>query len=348
MQSLFRKTRTQVHSPKAQRIERERGLLSGAHAAAAIQLGTQIILWIFFFAYDRTAQTVWQAAILLFVPLSVIWLVWRSADASLPTSKRWLLLLLPCLLLDAVFLIYALSGFIGQLIPNYPLWVTALIPSACCASAALRARARGVKYGALVLIAPLVILLVFGTVFLRASTRADRLWPIWGDGFFSTARTALTGAGAVWGAALLFANAPSKRSAGWTLAPWLIGVLCALWFGFLKPWAPGDALPVAEKMMGLARHAHSVILYEMSGVLWMLLIPSALTACFSASGELIRGAFPRMKEWLSLLIVPSAALAPALIRPEIIFPVLTAALPWRFVPALALGVILMIIKRRAR
>jgi len=352
MQSLFKQTRTRIHSPSAQRRERTHGLAASARAMAAIQLGTQLILWVFFFGYDRASQAVWQAALMLLVPLLAVWLIWKYAAVEHPSARWWMLPLLLCLLLDAVFLIAALGGFISQLVPNYPAWIATLIPAAVCFWAALCARPRGVKYGSAVLCAPLIVLLVFGTVFLRASTRADRLWPILGDGLLSTARSALTGSGAAWGAALLFALPRTEKvklkTAGWALVPWLLCVICALWFGFLNPWSPGDHLPIAEKMMGLARHAHSVILYETSGVMWMLLIPTSLIACFSTGAQLITRAFPRLPDWLSLLWVPVLALAAVLIWPDHIFGILSATLPWRVAVSLLCGVILLIVKRRAR
>lgn len=345
MQSLFKQTRTRVHSPAAQKREREGGLLSASRTAAAVQLGTQLLLWIFFFAYDQTEQTVWQAALMLFLPLIVLWLVWKNTAADHPSARWWTLPLVLCLFLDAAFLLLAVSGFIRQLVPAYPSWVPVAVPAAVCWLTALRARPRGVKYGAAVLALPLVALLIFGTVFLRASTRADRMWPILGDGLLSTARTALTGAGAVWGVALLLLKS-NQKSARFTVVPWALAVLCAVWFGFLNPWGPGDDLAIAEKMMGLARHAHSVILYEMTGILWMLLLPAALTACCSTSGELIRRAFPRLPLWLSLLpavLLPSAVL---LLWPDRLFGILQLLLPWRYPVSLICGLGLMFCTRR--
>ncbi len=346
MQSLFKQTRTRVQSPAAQARERERGLLSASRCCAAIQLGTQLLLWIFFFAYDRTKQTVWQAALMLFLPLGILWLVWRGTAADHPSARWWRLPLVLCLLLDAGFLLTAISGFISQLVPTYPPWVPVAIPALICWLTVLCARPRGVKYGSAVLAVPLVALLIVGTVFLRASTRADRMWPILGSGLISIARAALTGAGAVWSIPLLFLKNGAAKTARWAAVPWALAVLCAVWFGFLNPWSPGDELPIAEKMMGLARHAHSVILYEMTGILWMILLPSALTACFSAAGELICRAFPRLHLWLALLpavLLPAAAL---LIWPDKLLAAWQFVLPWRYAVSLLCGLGLMITGRR--
>jgi len=346
MQSLFKQTRTRVHSPASEQRERRHGLLSASRCAAAIQLGTQLLTWIFFYGYDQSEQAVWQAVLMLFAPLAALWLVWKNTAADHPSARWWQLPLVLCLLLDAIFLLTALSGFISQLVPNYPPWVTVVIPVLICWLTALCARPRGVKYGAAVLAVPLVALLVFGTVFLRASTRADRLWPILGDGLIPTAKSALNGLGAVWGVSLLFLHSHKQKTAGWAAVPWALAVLSALWFGFLNPWAAGDDLAVAEKMMGLARHAHSVILYEMSGILWMLLIPTALIACLSASGGLIHRAFPRLPLWAVLLPVSLLAASAVLWLPEQLLFWMRTLLPWRFAISLICGLGLWISSRR--
>lgn len=344
MQSLFRQTRTRIHSASERQREQQQGYDAAGRTMAAIQLGTQILLWIFFYGYDLCEQTVWQAVLMLLIPVILLFLIWRCADAEHPSARWWMLGLNVCLLLDGVFLTSALSGFIAQLIPHYPAWVTVIFPCAMCYLAALCARERGVRYGSAVLAVPLVVLLVFGTVFLRASTRADRMWPILGDGLFSTARSALNGAGAVWGVSLLFLH--GRKTAVYAAVPWGLGLLCAVWFGFLNSWASGDDLAVAEKMMGLARHAHSVILYEMSGVLWMLLIPAALIACLSASGQLIGRAFPKIPLWISLMVIAIPSAAASLWMTDSLFAVLQTVLPWRYVISLICGLGLMLTARR--
>ena len=321
---------------------KSRPLTDGTHAMVGIQLGTQLLLWIFFDAYDRALQTVWQAALMTAIPLLLLLWVWHGADPHSPSAKWFALPLTLCLFADAALMTSALGGFVGQLVPHYPMWVSVLAPAAVCWLTALCARTRGVRYASQLLALPLSILLLLGTVFLRASTRADRLWPILGDGLFSTAKTALLGAGAGWGISLGVVF-PQKRTKMWKTfllycCPWALCVLCALWFGFLRPWAAGDALPVAEKMMGLARHAHSVLLYEATGVMWMLLIPTALTACFASSGEIIRRAFPSLPVWASLL--PAAAVALALQAADF-----HSLLPFRYLVALGCGLALRIDQR---
>ncbi|MBR6569490.1 MAG: hypothetical protein IKK75_03455 [Clostridia bacterium] len=351
MQYLFRRTRTRVHTADAEKMQRKKGWDAASRAMAAIQLGTQLLLWVFFYGYDLSAQAVWQAALMLILPLLLLWLVWRNASLNHPAARWVALPLVVCLLADAVLLVAVLGGFISQLVPNDPLWVSAIFPAFFCWLTALCARSRGVRYGMALLAVPLIVLLIISTVFLRASTRADRLWPILGDGLISTARCALSGAGALWGTALIFllpSGGRAARAAAWAVVPWLLCVLCALWFGFLRPWAQGDDIAIAEKMMGLSRHAHSVILYEMSGILWMILAPASLVGCFSTAGDLLSRATPRLPSWAVLLPVPVLAVVVSMLWPESIFGILGMVLPWRWVLTFVSGLTLTIICRRTK
>ncbi len=330
-------------------ISPEKGFVAAVRASAAIQLGTQLLLWIFFDGYDRTEQTIWQAVLMLLLPLLANWALWRWASVAHEWTKWVLLPLIFCFALDAALMAAVLAGFIRQLIPTYPAWLGVVLPMLFCFAAALFARERGVCYGSLLLIVPLVVLVLLGTVFLRASTRADRLWPILGDGPASTAKAALSGAGAVWGAALLFVNQSGEKdrkgSIWWCILPWMLCAVCALWFGFLRPWSAGDELPIGETMMGLARHAHSVILYEATGIMWMLLVPASLAGCLSSSGQIIRRAFPRMPVWLTLLPVSLAAAVFCLVCDEPLA-VLSTVLAWRWVISAACGLTLLLFGRR--
>lgn len=339
-------THTRVTDRAAQKRQRETGSAAALKAVASAQLFTQLLLWITFFGYDRTQQTVWQA-VLMIVPVWIaLYLVWKNGG-----NNRWSPLgLLLCLQLDACLALFALSGFIGQLIPQYPPWVGVIIPTAACFAIALTAQVRGVGYGTAVFKWLLMGLFLISTVFLRASNRADRLWPILGDGLGPTALAALSGAGSVWGCALLFAlpeEHPPQKTLRWALTPWVLGLMWALWFGFVRPWAAGDALAVAEKMMGLARHAMSVVTYELAGVMWMLLLPLSLCGCAASAEVLASRAFPKLPRLLPLIfsLLPSCIML--FFWPGEALAILETLLPWRAVMALACGLIGLIRKEKA-
>ena len=79
-------------------------------------------------------------------------------------------------------------------------------------------------------------------------------------------------------------------------------VIWALWYAMVRPWRSGDALDVGERLMGLARHSHSPLLYECSGLLWMLLLPLALTGSAVSGEKLLRSAAPRVPRSITALI----------------------------------------------
>ena len=335
MQWLLKHTRTRPDPVPS-------GRLCAMQTVAAVQLGLQLLLWITFGGYDRAVQAVWQSALMLLVPLMLLWLGWRMAQPALDRpAARWLmLLLLPCLWLDAAFLFYALCGLMDLIIPEYAWYVGGLAAAAICYLTVLSAREDGVAYGTSALRYPLVLLFLLGTVLLRSSRRADRLWPIWGQGLANTAMTALRGSGSLWSTALLFvlpgkeAPKPRLRSVGWAFVPWLTAAIWALWCGFMRPWSPGDALSAGQRLMGLARHATGVVNYQLAGLLWLAAIPTAL--CGNAlSGELLlRRAMPKLPRLLATAAVLLPALLVVLWIPERLPSLLSALLPWRIVPCI--------------
>lgn len=344
------RTRTQVNSRVSQQQERSAARLRAMRAVAAVQLAVQLLLWVTFGGYDRAVQAVWQAALALIVPLFALWFLHRSAAPGLDTrAGRWVaLLLLPCLWLDAVLMLYALCGLIDGLIPEYPYAVGAAAAAAACWLALLISRPTGVAYGTSALRWPLVLFFLLGTVFLRASNRADRLWPLLGQGAANTAMTALRGAGGTWGTALLFVlpgpASPKERPKAmlWAVVPWLMGAVWALWYGFLRPWSPGDALDVSERLMGLARHADSVLSYELAGLMWLTALPAALTGGALAGEQLLIRALPRLPRLLSTAAILLPAALVVVLLPSRLPQWLTLLLPWRGALSLLTGILLLL------
>lgn len=346
------RTRTAVHDRAGEIREREAARTAAMRTVAAVQLSAQLLLWITFGGYDRAVQAVWQAALLQLVPLAAVWLLWRAAapGAKARAGRYFSLLLLPCLLLDAALMLYALCGFIDTLIPEYPYAVGALATACACWLALLLSRPRGVAYGVSALKWALVLFFLLGTVFLRSSNRADRLWPILGQGLGNTAMTALRGAGSTWGAALLFAlpsrSSNEKPPVLHGLIPWALGAVWALWYGFLRPWEPGDALDVGERLMGLARNAQSVLSYELAGLMWLTALPAALTGGALAGETLLVRAFPRLPRLVcaSVILWPAALAVVFWAAPLPAW--LTLLLPWRWVLCAAAGAALWLCRRK--
>jgi len=339
------KTHTRIHSRQAQKQERREGLAASIRTMISLMMGAQLLLWVVFFGYDRSVQAVWQSALMLIVPLLLLYFLWKDA----PKSPKLCLLLLPCLMADTALVLFALGGYISQLIPIYPDWVGIAVPAVIALLAALSAKPQGAARGAYAMKGLMALLFIFGTVFLRASNRADRLWPLMGKGLGVQGKTALLGSGSVWMAALLFILPPrDKKAARYALVPWAAGCVWALWFGFVRPWAFGDEMSIAEKMMGLARHAHSITLYEIAGLLWMLLLPLALCGCLSSAEMLALSAFPKCPRVLPMLaaLVPGAACL--LLLPEHMPSLLETILPFRTALSLVTGAAVRLAKKEKK
>ena len=349
-----RQTRCAVTNREEARRQQRRAARAAYRTLGAIGLAVQLMLWVTLYAYDRLVQTTWQAALVLALPLAGLWALWRGGEGALstPGGAKVTLALLPCLTLDAAVLMRTLAGYISQLIPDYPLWACIVVPAALCWLTALFSRENGAAYGASLFRFLLLGLFLLATVFLNANAHPVRLWPLLGQGPGRTAAEALAGAGSGWGVALLFAlplhsqreeraRPAGERTAGraalWTALPWLMCVIWALWYGMVRPWRSGDALDVGERLMGLARHSRSPLLYECSGLMWMLLLPLALTGCAVSGEKLLRSAVPRVPRSVAALVPLLPGTVAALVWPDELLDALGWALPWRALLSAAAG-----------
>lgn len=343
-------TRTDVRTPAAQRKSRRLGDAVAYGWLSAFQLGAQLLMWVAFFAYDRSQQAVWQAAVMLIAGLLPLHALWRAGAPALESRAGRIacLSLLPCLMLDAAFLLFALDGLTGGLIPQYPSWVGVAVPAVVCALLAVCARPRGVAYGAYALRWGLLVLWGIGTFFLRASSRSDRLWPLLGKGVAPSALTALSGAGGLWGVALAFVQGKSdgRGRLRYSLAPWAVACVWALWFGLIRPWGAGDVLPLSQKLLGLSRSASGMVVYELAGLLWMLLLPLTLSGACAAAETILTRAAPRCPGWIPAALIPLPGALLLLFAGEHAAAILEAALPWRAAVSLLCGAALCLIRRK--
>lgn len=347
-------TRTAIRTPaEAQRQARD-GRAAAMRLTASAQILAQLFLWVTFYGYNRAVQAVWQAAGMLLLPFAALWLIWRQGEGAVESraGAYCALPLLLCLLADAALMLYILCGYMDALIPEYSYPVGAITVAAVCWLTLLLSRRDGVAYGTKVLRLPFILLFLLGTVALRSSSRADRLWPLLGQGLENTGMAALLGSGAVWGCALLFllpgksAQPSPIRRSGYALVPWVMASIWALWYGFMRPWAPGDALDVGERLLGLARHADSVINYQLAGLMWLVLLPVSLTGCALGGEIVLCRAVPKCPRFLAGGIVLGAALGLVLAWPAQLPSVLEMVLPWRAAVSLACGVGMAVVCRR--
>lgn len=358
-----RQTRTPVHSLSEERRYSARALLGAYRALSAVQIAAQLVLWVTFYAYDQTVQTTWQAVLMLLVPLAALWALWNAGAPAVQTRAGALigLALLPCLMVDAAFLLRVISGHIQQLIPEYPLRADEIVPAVLCLITVVFSRRNGVAYGAVFLRWLLAALFLLSTVFVSANAVGARLWPFWGQGIPKTALVALSGAGGLWGVSLLFVLPPSSmpgapsrrplpgdapRSAFWALLPWLASVLWALWYALVRPWQSGDLLTIGERLTGLARHSSSIVLFELSSLMWLLWLPLALAGCVTSGDKLLRAALPNLPCPIAALVVLLPGTIASLLWPDDLLGALRWALPWRAALSLLAAVGMLIAAKR--
>ncbi|MEG0996833.1 MAG: hypothetical protein RSH26_07715 [Clostridia bacterium] len=355
-----RQTRTPVHSAASEARSKRRGALAAYRVMISTQIATQLLLWVTLYAYDETVQAAWQAAVLLIVPLCALWGLWRAGKGGLRTHAGKLigLALLPCLLLDTMLLLHCAAGLMTELIPAYSRVLRPLLIAALCCLTACLGRENGVAYGVSALRMLNVLLFLLATVFLNADADAARLWPLLGQGVGRTAMSALGGSGAVWAVGLLFvlpfrkekaicAAQPSihpaevstrrSRTVFAALLPWVGCVIWALCYGMARPWNPGDTLTLGERLMGLARHSRSMLLSEISGFWWLILLPCSLAGSVICGQKLLRHAAPKLPRSLAAaaLIVPP--LLCELFFHNGIDAALKLVLPWRGALSLLAG-----------
>ena len=89
--------------------------------------------------------------------------------------------------------------------------------------------------------------------------------------------------------------------------------------------------------MRQARVAVDPLLYECSGLLWMLLLPLALIGCAVSGEKLLRSAVPRVPRSVAALVPLLPGTVAALVWPDDLLGALGWALPWRALLSAAAG-----------
>lgn len=362
-----RQTRTPVHGMSSEKRRRSQGVAAAYQTLGAIQITTQLMLWSTLFCYEQTVQTTWQAVFMQLVPIALLWAIWRSGQAALQTRSGAFaaLLLLPCLLLDTALLLHVLTGLMTKLVPHYSRVAHVCVAAALCFFTAALGRENGVAYGAGSVRVWLLCLFVLGTVLLNADANPERLWPLWGQGIGKTSVTALSGMGSVWGVALLFLlplgkaamadSALRKKRFGmqsstvlWSLLPWALGLVWALCLGMTHPWRPGDGLSIGQQLVAMARKSSSILLCELSNVMWLLLLIISLAGCVMSGEKLLRNAVLKIPRSIAAAALLLPGVLCTVFWPEWLFAALTAALPYRMAFSAVAGVAMVLIAKRGR
>lgn len=313
-------------------ISRRQGTAAAYRGAVALLLAAQLLLWLHQAADGR--PVCWQAALLLVLPGLGVWALsaaaWRGSSAG-PEK----LLLLPCLLLDAVWLLSALLSLLNRLMPSYPAWLLKAAIPVLLTTGVLLGRENGAAYGTGLWRRALVIpaaVLVWQTIAQRGT---DRLYPLLGEGFAPTVHAALGGLGALWPTAALFAvppEAPTPKSAGLACVLVPLAAVCAfgLALSCAAPWAADAAM--GERLMWLGRSSGNVAVSGLGAAFWLLLLMLGWCVAVHAARRLTVQVFPRLPGSLPALVCALLSMIPLWLWPNGLPQPLTALLPWRLIP----------------
>lgn len=344
------RTRTQVHTPSAAQEQRDRGLAAAIGVMAALQLGCQMLLWVTFYGYSQLNQTVWLAALALLAPLMGLWLLWKGGQPALSTRAGRLccLPLLLCLWLDMALLLCAMAGYIDHLIPEYPYWIGVVLPALACLLTVGLSGQNGVPYGCQVLCLLILPLFLLSTVLLGAPANQSRLYPIWGAGAGTIGLGALGGCGCLWGVGQGFLTRTKQKSPLWVLLPFGALFLWALWYGMVRPWSPGDNLATGAKLTALNRNSPNVFVFELSGILWTLLLPLSCAGCLYTGRRIVAGVWPQWPGTTAPLALAVSAAAVVCLRQDRLLVDLASLLPWRALVSAICGAALCVLTVRER
>ena len=145
-----RQTRTPVQGMQSEAKSRKHGIYAAYRTLGAIEITAQLLLWITLFCYDQTAHASWQAVVLLLVPTALLWALWQAGRRGIHARAGAFagLVLVPCLVLDAAFLINTLTALMIELIPSYSRPLHVLLSAGLCFLTVCVSRENGVAYGA--------------------------------------------------------------------------------------------------------------------------------------------------------------------------------------------------------
>lgn len=362
------RTKTDIHTQAEEKQQRMHSLAASYRLLASVQIFTQLLLWATLWLFEEAVQASWQAMLLQIAPAILLWGLWRALpQRRLQKSSRWIrLLLLPCLWLDATVLFVPFVQFsFRQLLSWSVPWVAVVagfIWWLTVATSGSHGVAFGVQQFKWLLLAGLALsLLTF------SSGDPTRLFPFWARGIPATLQAALGGIGSMWGVALLFiaprdARPLHESDYGQTkrglrrmdpsliclAACWLLAMVCVFWLVLCAPIGQTADAGVGEKLFVMAWRSSGVILFQISIMFWLFLLPCALAGTASFATMLVEEAMPRPPRALTSLLFVLVPVALSFLPSEAVMQVVRVALPWRLVPAVLCGGIILLVERRRK
>ncbi len=352
-------THSKDHSPADQKDSILHGLRKSQRVTVAVQLATQLLLWLFLWLFDELLQASWQGIVLMLAPALVLFFLWSAFPLRPATlaMRRVRLLLLPCLWLDAALVLITLSLFSQLQLPNWPNHAIDIGIGLLAFATVTLSGKHGVAYGINALWWVAVLMLV-GTLTFSGAPSPENLWPIFGNGIPVTLRSALWGIGGVWSVGLLFtlprdsshARRPDTKP---RLLPYVLVpiVLVGIWIFYHCMRGVGFGVNFyapKEKMIVLSWMGTNLLLLFFTTVLWLMLLPMALSANATCGVSFLTEAFPRMPRRLAALLCLLPPVVLAMFPEAATLRSLQAILPYRFLLSAVTAALSWILERRRR
>lgn len=347
-------TRTQVSSAQGLPPIRRAGTAAAYRRAVALLLMMQMILWAGVPGIAVAGRGVWLSALGLIPAGLGVWAVSRgvwyqqkpqdtgaSRSVSGATRRPWeLTLLLPCALLDAVWLLHALLSVLACLMPSYPAGILRVVIPCLLTLGVWLGRRNGAAYGISLWRWTLPLMAVWVLVPSLRVQGVEQLFPLLGRGWRATAQGLLPGLGCLWVIGLLFllpdcgVPVPSlrrKKTAGTVACVLLPLALCCLMAVIAAACAAWLMHGTAGQQLLLPGRSGSMTLGGLWALFCLLGLMIAFAATQMATAKLSLRLWPRCPGWLPVLLVTLPAAVLLWVWPEQLPHWLMQLLPWRIV-----------------
>lgn len=247
------------------------------------------------------------------------------------------LLLIPCVVVDAVAVLHALQAILSRLMPSYPAGILRIFIPGLLLAGVLLGKRNGTAYGVSLWRWLMPLLAVWVVFHVLRDQGLDDLYPLWS--WKKTAGAWMTGLGALWPAGLLFLlpecsgdlcpeGGKPPRTLLYVLMPLLLGSLCALGLTVSGAWRFSSE-GAGYRLLYMGRASGSMMVSGLWSLFWLLALMTSFTTALMYGQKLLHGLFPRCKPWLSAVLVALPAVILLWLWPDELPSWLLQLLPWR-------------------